>query len=292
MKPTFSIPTGLLHNEDEFTHPFFQRFKLRHAPAPIRLYEKISNNYSFPTFYNNVTCAMAIYHCDYDAAHALMPHPKMLPVRMTLDRSLVVFSCYAYRSVMNVPPYHEVAMTIPVMVDPLINVPVLPMISDAFKEFGYYVFSMPVTSEENRLRGNNIWGLPKVTQAIEITEQGGDNITTIYEETGEPYLRVTVPTAGSKEHFDAQGYLYTRLGNDFLRAKTCFLGDFNVNKHMDLLVRKNAPADKETLWLGDTPSGQHLRALGIEEKPFQTRYAHRMVACFDLPEEGYKSKLG
>jgi len=32
---------------------------------------------------------------------------------------------------------------------PKLNVPILPMITNGFKNFGYYVFSMPVTSLEN-----------------------------------------------------------------------------------------------------------------------------------------------
>jgi hypothetical protein len=33
------------------------------------------------------------------------------------------------------------------------------------------VFGMPVTSRENQLRGNKLWGLPKVTQQIDIEYQ-------------------------------------------------------------------------------------------------------------------------
>ena len=41
-----------------------------------------------------------------------------------------------------------------------------------FKKFGFYVFGMPVTSKENQIRGSRIWGLPKVTQEIDIHEDG------------------------------------------------------------------------------------------------------------------------
>ena len=37
-----------------------------------------------------------------------------------------------------------------------------------FKKKGYYVFSMPVTSLENQIRGTTIWGLPKVVEEIDI----------------------------------------------------------------------------------------------------------------------------
>ena len=108
-------------------------------------------------------------------AAAMMLHPAVKPVRMTRGRSLVAFSCYEYRNVLGVAPYNEIAMTIPVLVDPGISVPVLPMIWDGFENFGYHVFSMPVTSLENQLRGLRIWGLPKVVQRIDIDVVDGSH---------------------------------------------------------------------------------------------------------------------
>ncbi len=35
MKPTLDIPEEILENEKDFTHGFYKRFTLRHAPGPI-----------------------------------------------------------------------------------------------------------------------------------------------------------------------------------------------------------------------------------------------------------------
>jgi hypothetical protein len=48
----------------------------------------------------------------------MMLHPQIKPVRMPRGRALLAFSCYIYNQVMGVGPYNEIAMTIPVMVDP------------------------------------------------------------------------------------------------------------------------------------------------------------------------------
>ncbi|MCK7515367.1 MAG: acetoacetate decarboxylase family protein [Desulfobacterales bacterium] len=109
--------------------------------------------------------------CSYEKAAALIAEqlsPRIVPVRMTKGRALVAFSCYEYKNVMGVRPYNEIAIAIPVMVDPCCNVPVLPMVTDSFSRFGYYIAGMPVTSKENTIRGRTIWGLPKVTQDIDI----------------------------------------------------------------------------------------------------------------------------
>lgn len=292
MKPTYEITGEILNNEDKFEDRFFKRFKLRHAPRPLELNENVSKNYLFPTFYGDVTCAIGIFMCSFKQAKKMMPHPKIKPVRMTLDRSLVIFSCYIYKNVMNVAPYNEIAMTIPVMVDPVINMPVLPMITDIFKEFGYYVFSMPVTSLENQIRGRKIWGLPKVVQRIDIEDEGGDCAIRAFEEDSEEqYFELKVPKEGDPEDFDVCSWLYSRLGNELLQSQTCFKSTFNVNKNMEILLKKNATPDRQYLKIGDSPSGRMLQQLGIEEHPFQFRYAEGMTSCFDLPNDKFKSPV-
>jgi len=206
MKATYDFDETLLENEDKFQNEFFSRFTLRHAPEPLQLSDTIAKNYKFPTFYNDVTCAIGIFLCSYEKAYNLVSQtfgPRVKPVMMTQNRSIVAFSCYEYKNVMNVAPYNEIAMTIPIMVDPKVNVPLLPMIADKrFPNFGYYVFGMPVTSKENQIRGNKIWGLPKVTQEIDITEKDNKCVIVAKEETGEPYFKLRVPMNGKPTDFD------------------------------------------------------------------------------------------
>ena len=42
MKPTFDFDEKVLDNASEFKGEFYDRFKLRHAPAPIKLTDNIS----------------------------------------------------------------------------------------------------------------------------------------------------------------------------------------------------------------------------------------------------------
>ena len=291
MKPTYAFDGTVLDNAEQFQNDFYKRFTLRHAPRPLELDEKTSKNYLFPTFYGDVTCAQAVFLCSYEKAQAMMLHPKIKPVKMTKGRSLVAFSCYIYRNVLGVAPYNEIAMTIPVMADPVVNIPVLPMVMSGFRKFGYYVFSMPVTSLENQIRGLKIWGLPKVVQEIDIREEGSDCVTIAHEEAGEPYFELRVPMDGVPTEFDVSSNLYTRLGKELLQSETNFKASFNVNKYMNLLFKKGAVPDREFLKIGDTPSGRVLKALEIEEHPFQFRFAKQMSSCFDLPNPDFKSTI-
>ena len=291
MKATTRIDAKLLDNADKFQDDFFQRFNLRRAPAPLKLNDSVSKDYLFPTLYGDVTCAMAVFLCSYEKAEKMMLHPRIKPVRMTRGRSLVAFSCYEYKNVLGVAPYNEIAMTLPVMLDPGINVPVLPMILPAFRNFGYHVFSMPVTSLENQIRGRKIWGLPKVVQEIDIYEKGGDCVTVGKEETGEPYFELRVPMEGTPTEFDVDSNLYSRLDDRLLQSQTCFRATFQMTKYMKLLLKKGVVPSTPYLTISDTPSGRVLKELEIEPHPFQLRFTKHMTSCFDLPNPDFHSPI-
>ena len=283
MKTNNRLDTGLVDNRDSFTDPFFQRFEVRPAAAPLTLRDGLSKTYSFPTFYADVTCAIAIFLCDYQRAAAIMPHPSMQPVRMPRGRSVVLLSCYEYKRVMNIAPYNEIAMTIPIMVNGYAP-PVLPLVMD-LKKKGYYVFSMPVTSLENQIRGTGIWGLPKIVEQIDVSADDDRCTTVARDDNDNAYFELTVPATGSPKHFDETGYLYTVLDGKLLKSQTFFKGDFNVTTNPSLLWRKGQRAATPALKLGNSPRADVLKSLEIEEVAFQFRYARSMNSCFDLPLE-------
>ncbi len=283
MKPNLSFDETLIDNQDKFGDAFFQQFELRHREAPLQLNDDTSKNYLFPTFYADASCAIAIFHCDYQAAKAMMPVSSMEPVKMFRGRSLVIFSCYEYRNVMNVAPYNEIAMTIPVMTDGGTNIPVLSMLrGDKQNKFGYYVFGMPVTSLENRIRGRKIWGLPKEIERIDITANGQySNIKAALD--GEaPYLELNIPMTGSPQAFDVKSNLYSVLENERLTSTTQFKGTFNLTRNMGSLFSKSPGGDSASIKLGTGAKADMLRRLKIEGQAFQFRYSNSINACFDL----------
>ena len=286
MKPNTEIEEGLLDNAESFTDPFFQRFEPRPAPASLELRGGLSKIYSFPTFYADVTCAIAIFLCDYRRAKAILPHPSMQPVKMPGGRSVVLLSCYQYKNVMGIPPYNEIAMTIPIMVGGGFSPPLIPLLID-FKKKGYYVFSMPVTSLENQIRGTRFWGLPKIVEEIDISTEGDSCTTIARDESGEVYFELSVPKAGSTKHFDETGYLYSVLDGQLLKSQTNFKGDFAVSTNANLLWKKPQQAEVPALRLGSSHRAKVLRSLQIEEVAFQFRFAESMNSCFDLPLENW-----
>ncbi len=289
MQATREVRSDAPDNQGEFEAPFFKRMTLRPARAPLALENGIEKRYLFPTFYGDVGCAIGIFMCDLEAARAIMPHPQLEPVRMPRGRTLVIFSCYQYRQVMGVWPYNEIAMTIPVLANARVRPPVLPMLaSQLFPRFGYYVFGMPVTSRENQLRGNRLWGLPKVTQQIDIERVGTQCVTTAREDDGTPYFELSVPTTGTPTDFDVESWVYSQLDGKIKKAKTCFKGRFWVEKHMGTLLTKGKQPARPALTIGSGPSARILRDLQIEPHPFQFRYTPSMNAAFDLPVDNFE----
>lgn len=287
MKPSTRIEPGLVDNAAEFDDPFFRRFELRPAPRPLELGDGISKTYDFPTFYADVECAIAIFLCDLDGARALMPHPALRPVRATRGRAVLILSCYRYRRVMNLAPYNEIAMTLPVMVGRGAP-PLLPLVMN-LEGKGYHVFSMPVTSLENRVRGTDLWGLPKVVEEIEITTTHGRCTTCARDAEGEVYLELSVPTAGAPKRLDECGHLYSVLGGRLLKSRTCFAGDFRVTTDPRVLWRRRLEPASPVLTLGRSSRADALRSLAIEPAPFQLRYCPGMSSCFDLPLAGFEA---
>ena len=286
MRPNTDLDAHLVDNNNSFTDPFFRQFQLRPSATPLVLKDGVSKAYSFPTFYGDVTCAIAIFLCSYERAEMIMPHPSMKPVKMPGGRSVILFSCYEYKNVMNIAPYNEIAMTIPIMVDAGYVPPLLPLIMD-FKKKGYYVFSMPVTSLENQIRGTKIWGLPKVVEEIDISTEGSYCIATAKDDDGEAYIELSIPKAGAAKHFDEAGHLYSMLDGQVIKSRTNFKGDFTVNTQPSILWRKSQRSEAPALKLGTSSRADALRALEIEEVAFQFRFSESMNSCFDLPLEDW-----
>ena len=253
MKADFNLVPEMPDNAGEFTSAFYKRFPLKKNTQPLQISEAISKDFSFPSFYKNVSCGIGIFMCSYEQALKVLSHPSMKPVRMPGGRAVVIFSCYEYKTVMNMQPYNEIAMTIPLLMDGGFDVPVLPLISKAFKNFGYHVFSMPVTSEENRIRGQKLWGIPKVTERIDIEQKDGFSTTVAHDADGKEYFRLKIPMQGSSQSFDETGHLYSMREGEIVKAQTNFKGNFEVNKHMGLLFNKGKKSDSPLLTLGDSP---------------------------------------
>jgi hypothetical protein len=285
MKILEEFDGSLLANEDKFQDPFYRRFQLK--KRKVKLTDSMEKEYDFPTLYGDVTCAQAIFLCSLEAAQALMPHPAVQPVRALKKHAVMAVSCYEYKNVLGIPPYNEIAFTIAVDVEKKKSPVLLPLMRNSYS--GYFVFSMPVTSRENCLRGNNIWGLPKVTQEINIDVSGSEAIVTAFD-NGAEYFRLRVPKKGKPTPMDETTYLFPKISGIVHKAQTNFKGDFLIKKNLGVLLNPGKVPAEPFLTIGDTPSGRALKNLQLAPMPLQMRYVEHMTACFDYYDEKYELK--
>jgi hypothetical protein len=281
MKPNLELKAEFIDNKAQFNHEFFNRFVLKNNSEPLQLSEKVEKDYLFPTFFHDVSCSMGVFLCSYEKASELLPK-NLKPVRANLKQALIVFSCYEYKNVYGISPYNEIAITIPVLNKNSFPLPLLPLVIPAYKNFGYYVVSMPVTSKENLLRGHKIWGIPKVLEEIQINISSDTAQTRCYDETGQLYLELNIPTKGSAQHFDVASNLYSVKDQELLESQTCFKGDFQITKDFSRLMKTPQQQNNKVLSIFSGGSSEKLNALEIDHEPFQTRFCPSMNACFNL----------
>lgn len=217
-----------------------------------------------------------------------MPHSEIKPVKMTRNKAAIIFSCYEYKTVKEIESYNEVGFLIPVLVNSSFKTPVIPlMMNKYFRKFGYHVISMPVTSLESKIRGDEIWGLPKQVNRINYAATDSVFSCSIKEVAGEDIVKLQAPLIGCSKHLDETTFLYTLKNGEILKSQTWFKGDFVVNKFTRQLLR---PTDSASSFIeiGNSKTGQLLKSLEIENHPFQTRYSNNLTSAFDLPDNNYK----
>ncbi len=287
MEPNFDIPDRLTDNDDAFTAPLFTGLGGLRAKDPLVLNGK-ARDYRFPTLYADVRCAVGIFHCRREAARALVQEAlgsAAEPPRMLGGRSIVAISCYEYRNVRGVRPYNEIAVAVPANLAGKPGFPVLGAFASG-PDAGYYIAAMPVTSEENRLRGHHFWNLPKITRGIDIDEGSGFCRFTSRDEDGSLDFSLQVPTRGKAKLFSVRSFLAVNKDGQVLRCPTAFEGNFQVRADAATLFggSREAPA----LTLGKGAVSEVLRSLGTELTPLQTRYAATMNSYFDLPSGAHE----
>lgn len=278
------ITPTINENYKVFTDDFFAPYKSKQTDYTLQLTDQITKTFKFPTLFKGTENGLGIFLCSYDKLKKHMPHPDMDPVRMPMGRAVFAISCYKYTNIQEMMPYNEISFTVPVVMKGALNIPLFTMMAkNLYSSFGYYVFSMPVNSAENNIRGNKIWGLPKFNTEIDITNKDGMFSTRIFD-GDKPYIELSYPTAGSNKHFNESISILSVKEDKLLKAGVTYKGDFKVNTNLAIAFNKIKLDDSPYIKLYDTARGNVLMNLEIEPMPFQTRYSSSVLSVLNLPE--------
>jgi hypothetical protein len=209
-----------------------------------------------------------------DRLQELLPSKRLKPALLTPGRGVIALGAFEYRELVDLPGYNEVIISIPVLYEPTVNIPGLPLLAPQwFKTYGLYVHHMPVTNEVARDGGIEVWGYPKFL--AEIT----------FEETGES-LRCRLRAEGKDiialegEKLDTRPRSlvwpnYTVKGDELLKTPVQVQGEMGIS-----MLRGGV-----TYTLGDHPIADELRSLDVSEKAVQYIYAPQAQSLLHPGEE-------
>lgn len=238
VNPTTTIP-------DVFDTPFFRAHTAR---KPIEITNHLGERrvYTFPTFFAKSRTSLVLTTARTDRATELLGDTGPLrPVRMGRGRCLAVLACFRYGELSDgMKGYHEMALGIAVSRS---RIPILPaLLRRRMESFGFWLLDLPVSSEENRVRGVEIWGYPKTMKTFRDEDGPAGRTFEMKTQEGELCLRVVVPRAGTVTRAAEINRSYSRKDGRVLRTVTHSEGECRESKggSIELAFGTVAPYDR------------------------------------------------
>jgi len=125
---------------------------------------------TLPIRYFDAQLLIATYLADYGQVSALLKDTGVIAVPQGIDKALVAFGCFQYRTT-DIGPYNEVGVAV-LATAPQSPVPAL------------YVVHLPVNTALANRAGHEIWGYNKFVASIDIGETGNAFTMTIGDANG------------------------------------------------------------------------------------------------------------
>jgi len=159
-----------------------------------------THSVELPQRYYDFGFIMAHFPAPSWKVRRLLPSRHLQPVMVVPGLALVSIAAFEYRDMEDLEPYNEVAVMVPVRHDPAINVPLLPLLfTEAYKDLGFYIHCLPVTTQQACDVGVGLWNFPKTVETITFMEspttrecqwsRDGNVILTLEVRKGSPRTR-------------------------------------------------------------------------------------------------------
>jgi hypothetical protein len=200
-----------------------------------------------------------------DKLQGLLPSKRLKPALFTPGKGVIAFSAFEYRELVDIPKYNEFAISIPVLYEPSVNIPGLPLLAPQwFKTYGLYVHHLPVTTVLARDGGIEIWGFPKFLAEITFEEMG-ESLRCRVRAEGKDIITLEGEKLATKPQ-STEWPTYSVKGDELLKTRTQVQGEMGVS----------ALRGGVTYTLGDHPIADELRSLDISDKAVQYIYAPQL----------------
>lgn len=216
--------------------------------------------FRLPFLYYDFSRITASFPAPTNKIKEILPSKKLQPVEIKQNASIVMFIAYEYRKMEGIAPYNEFGIAIPTTYKAN-NLP------------GSYVTHLPVTTEQARWGGVEIYGFPKFIADITFEDKPKicgsqvnlDNQKIVSLEVNKKDTRLE-----SNEF-----YTYTVLGDKIVRTLVQYQG----------YVSTGTDKNGAKVELGTHPKSKEIISLGFEETPIQYTYSPMMQSLLHKPGE-------
>jgi hypothetical protein len=218
-----------------------------------------------PVRYYDWSAILAHFPAPVKKVQALLPSARLKPALCFPGIAVVSMIAMEYKNISDVEPYNEVSIMVPVLYQPAVNVPGLPLFfPQYFSRFGLYVHHLPVTTKEAYDFGVEIWGYPKFVADI-IFEETDKYRRCLLRADGKDILTLEVRKWDTK--FKAINYYtYTVKDGRILKTPVQTQGHYGIAK-----FRGGA-----SYTLGSHPIAEELGNVGIGKRAIESQYAPQL----------------
>jgi hypothetical protein len=152
-----------------------------------------------PQRYYDWEFMMAHFPASASGLRAALPSAKLAPVEIVPGLGVLSVAAFEYRRAEDLAPYNEVAVMTPVRLQPGVNLPALPLLfPDWFADLGFYIFHLPVTTQQSCDVGVGFWNFPKTVADIAFDEDAATR-TCRWRADGADVLALTVSKAATRD---------------------------------------------------------------------------------------------
>lgn len=229
-----------------------------------------------PIKYSDASAFMVFFSISFKKAKEILNSSRLSPVRIIGNKCLLGITFFNYRDC-PVGPYHEFTLSIPVVVDTIFNIPIIPILFDSmFKNFGYYVILMGIDTDIARKHIEQIFPYPLFDKNISISlRENGKYLLADINDNGEKVIsmRSSLP---NKYKLEKKGFNTYYSKDD--RIYKVRLNVFSYNKTM---FRKK----DLHLKFGDHKISKMMKGLDITPKPFMGIYYKNAIEFVNEPKE-------
>lgn len=198
------------------------------VPVTVRpiLVGGIQRPLEIPQRYYDFGFVLAHFPVPTSSVRTLLPTESLEPVQIVPGVAVVSIAAFEYRVMATLAPYNEVAIMVPVRYEPGWNIPLVPLLYPERYDVGFWVHHLPVTTEEARVAGVNVWGLPKVLAAVAFEDVGWTRRCELVE-NGQHVLTLTAATGETR--LEARPfYAYSLLSGQLQKALVDTRGQYHA----------------------------------------------------------------